>query len=74
MNSMAVMGGAGDTKIIWDPANDDEVKTAKRTFDDLLKKGFTAFKVEKGGDKGDKITDFDKDAEKLILVPRMAGG
>lgn len=74
MGEIAVMGRAGDTKVIWSADNDDEVANAKKTFTDLLKKGFTAFAVKKDGDKGEKVTEFDAQAEKLILVPRMAGG
>lgn len=64
----------GDTKIIWDPDNKDEVKNAKRTFENLLKKGFTAFSVKRDGSRDTLVTDFDEDLEKLILVPRLVGG
>jgi hypothetical protein len=75
MSEMAIMDRSGDTKLIWDPDNADEVANAKRTFDDLLKKGFMAFKVEgRKGDKGEQIKTFDPKAEKLILTPAMAGG
>tara|TARA_R100001530_G_scaffold1886_1_gene3253 strand:- start:27114 stop:27344 length:231 start_codon:yes stop_codon:yes gene_type:complete len=32
---MAIMNGSGDTKLIWDSENDDEVKNARRTFNDF---------------------------------------
>lgn len=73
-NEMRIMGRAGDTKLVWDAANADEVSNAERTFKDLTKKGYLAFSVKKDGDKDEKITEFDKTAEKIILVPRMAGG
>lgn len=68
------MGKEGDTKVIWSAENEDEVAQAKKTFTDLLKKGFLAFSVKKDGDKGEQVKEFDPAAEKLILVPRMAGG
>lgn len=71
---MAVMSSKGDTKVIWDSENDDEVATARRTFEELTKKGYSAFKVNRKGDKGEQIKTFDAEAEKLILVPQMAGG
>ena len=64
----------GDTKIVWDKTNPDEVSNARRTFDDLIKKKFTAFAVKWNGNKGDRIYSFDPNAEHLIMVPPMAGG
>lgn len=77
---MSVMGqhgtpGGGDTKVMWDSDNADEVAAAKKTFDDLRAKGFLAFKVVgKAGDKGEQITKFDPEAERLIMTPPMRGG
>ena len=64
----------GDTKIIWNSDNAEEVSNARRTFDDLKKKGFAAFAVKANGDKGERIFAFDEDAEKLIMVPPLQGG
>lgn len=74
MGQLRIMGGAGDTKLIWDADNDDEVANAKRTYDDLISKGFTAFEVKNDADKGERMRRFDPEAEKVIMVPRMAGG
>lgn len=71
---MRVMDGSGDTKIIWDSGNPDEVANARRTFDDLLAKRYLAFSVTKLGNKGEQIRKFDADAEKLIMVPQLKGG
>jgi hypothetical protein len=64
----------GDTKLIWSKNNRDEVESARRTFDELKKKGFSAFAVKKDGEKGEQIFSFDETAEKLIMVPAMRGG
>jgi len=75
MGQLAVMGREGDTKIIWDPGSKDEVKNAKRTFDELIGKGFMAYAVNKAdASKGKQVREFDPKAEKLILAPPMAGG
>ena len=74
------MDSTGDTRIIWDPNNADDVANARRTFDDLVKKGYQAFSVrkgsggEKGGDKGERVRTFDASLEKLILAPATVGG
>jgi hypothetical protein len=74
MGEMRVMGQRGDTKIIWDADNDAEVSSARATFNRLREQRFLAFSVAKTGEKGERIGAFDPDAEKLIMVPPMAGG
>jgi hypothetical protein len=74
MSMMHVMDRSGDTKIIWDPDNEDEVANARRTFDDLRKKGYVAYNVAPRGAKGEVIREFDPAAEKLIMAPPMVGG
>jgi hypothetical protein len=39
---MCCMDHTGDTKIMWSKDNQDEVDVARRTFDDMKKKGYTA--------------------------------
>lgn len=74
MGTLATMGREGDTKLIWDAANEDEVANARRTFDDLRKKGYAAFAVKAKGEKGVQIRDFDPESEKIIMALPMAGG
>lgn len=73
---LRIMGTKGDTKIIWDSDNDEEVANARSTFDELVgDKKFAAFAVKgRKGEKGEQIRKFDPEAERLILVPPMAGG
>lgn len=75
MGEMSRLDRKGDTKIIWDAKNRDEVKAAKGTFDDLTKKGFLAYKVtDNKGRRGEQIREFDPKAERIILAPAMVGG
>jgi hypothetical protein len=75
VGELRVMGQKGDTRIIWNPRDPDEVAAAKRQFDDLVgEKRFLAFNVTPGGGKGAQITEFDPQAEKLLITPPMAGG
>ena len=73
-HTLSAMGIAGDTKVEWNPDNEDEVKVAERTFSDLTKRGFKAFRVYDDGKKGQELEEFDKFAEKILLIPPMAGG
>lgn len=72
---LAIMDHTGDTKIIWDKNQPDEVDNARETFNRLKKKGYLAFKVEgKDGTKGEVVREFDPNAERMILSPPVVGG
>ncbi len=71
---LVILDATGDTRIIWDPEKPDEVAQAKETFDKLKKKGYLAYSVNRKGDKGEVLRDFDGDAEKMILAPATVGG
>lgn len=72
--AMAVMGSGGDIKKIWNKSNEDEVEDARRTFYDMRRKGYLAFRANKDGGRGEQIREFDPDAEQMIMVPPMQGG
>lgn len=74
IGELAVMDQTGDTKIIWDSENEDEVAVAKATFDSLVKKGYAGYSVKRDGEKNEVIRQFDPTAEKLIMAPAMVGG
>lgn len=74
-NEMAILGVEGDVKMLWSADNTDEVAAAQKTFDDLKKKGFLAYKVVgKDGAKGEQLLKFDPTAERIIMSPPMVGG
>ena len=68
------MRRAGDTKVIFDPENEEEVDVAKEQFDNLIEKGFTAFKVDKEGNKGTRVKKFNPKEGKYIFLPPIQGG
>lgn len=71
---LEVMGKQGDLKYMWDKNNKAEVDIAKQQFEDLQKKGYRAFKVNKDGTKGELIRKFDPDLERIIMSPPLVGG
>ena len=72
---LAITDETGDTKIMWSQDNEDEVANARRTFDDMKKKGYAAFKVQgKKGDPGEQVDKFDPAAERYIFTKPQAGG
>ena len=74
MGEMRVLDETGDTKLVWDTDNQDEVDAARETFNKLKKKGYSAYHVKDKGAKGKIMTEFDETAEKLIMAPAVQGG
>lgn len=74
MGELRYLSGKGDSKVIWDPTNADEVEAAKAQFDILKGKGYKAFSVQKDGAKGKPMSKFRKTAGRIIMVPQIAGG
>lgn len=74
----------GDEELLtWDPKDQKSVKAAKKRFDALVNPDHTgenphkfhAYRVERVPRRsGEPITEFDKDAGEILLVPAMAGG
>lgn len=71
---LVILDHTGDTRIIWDPDKPDEVAQAKETFTKLRAKGYLAYSVNRKGDKGDVLREFNADVEKMILAPPTVGG
>lgn len=72
---MAIIDGTGDTKLIWDSVNTTEVENARQTFNNLKAQGYVPFRVTgKEGAKGERMREFEPDAERMIMVPPMVGG
>ena len=72
---LSVPNAEGDTRLMWDSRNQDEVEAAENMFDDLKTKGYAIYKAEgKKGHKGEVIKSFDSTAERLIAVKPLVGG
>lgn len=72
---LEIIDPTGDTKIIWDKDNEDEIAMAQAAFDTAKKKGMSVFTVKgKNGEQDKRIDKFDPKHERLIAVPAMAGG
>jgi len=74
MSEMQIMDPTGHLTVTWNVDNEDEVEHARATFDEMRAKGYYAFRVRKGGERGERIQSFDPDAEQMILMPQLRGG
>jgi hypothetical protein len=81
MAKMRVLSARGDTVLEWDErklrTGDPEalaaVREAERIFEEQRARGATAFVVEP--DKpARRIDNFEREAEQIVVVPRVAGG
>lgn len=72
---LSELNGSGDTRVMWDRGNEDEVAAARKTFSELTGKGYLAYRAEgKKGEQGTQIREFDPAAERIILVKQLVGG
>lgn len=71
---MKILSNAGDEKVVWDKNNGKQAKRAKETFEQLLAKKYTAYSTDAQGKKKKQITEFDVDAEEIIMIPPTSRG
>jgi hypothetical protein len=81
MGMLRIMSRRGDERVVWDndkaETNDAEavaaIREAERIFNEERSRGATAFKVE-SGNPVERIEQFDRTAEQIVMVPRVVGG
>ncbi|TAK84156.1 MAG: hypothetical protein EPO20_15850 [Betaproteobacteria bacterium] len=74
MNEFKVLDPNGHTRTTWDANSPEEVETARRIFDDLMQRGYRAFRMSEAGRGGAQKSAFDsKDRETLLVPPIRAG-
>ena len=74
MNECKVLDPNGHTRTSWDTGNPEEVERARRIFDDLMKRGYRAFRMDGGAGESVPKSAFDpKDKETLFVPPIRAG-
>jgi len=67
----------GDKRFTWDSMVLDEIRAAKKFFDDMVGKGMVPFRVDAKGKKTtEAMREFDPTAEEVIFAPiaAMVGG
>jgi len=78
---LRVMSRRGDDRVTWDeqsvlagnPEAAAAIREAERIFEQERAKGATAFRIDPGK-PAQRIEEFDKTAEQIVLVPRVVGG
>jgi len=78
---LRVMSRRGDDRVTWDmqkvqegdPEATAAVREAERIFAQERARGATAFRIDPGK-PAQRVEQFDKTAEQIVLVPRVVGG
>jgi hypothetical protein len=74
MNEFKVLDPNGHTRTSWDTGNPEEMERARRIFNDLMKRGYRAFRMDGGAGESVPKSAFDpKDKETLFVPPIRAG-
>jgi hypothetical protein len=73
-NTMKILNEKGDERITWTKENGRQAKKAKEQFENLIAKGYKAFSADAQGKQKTQITEFDVDAEVIIMIPPTAKG
>jgi hypothetical protein len=74
VGEMSVMDSSGHKELKWSTDRSDEVAVAKKTFDNLIAKGYSAFASEKKAEPKHLVKTFDPAMEEVVMVPRTVGG
>jgi hypothetical protein len=83
MGVMRVLDESGDSRIVWDRRDKNQVKEAFAKFKDFIVKGYRAYVVRSDGSKGSRLDEFDplleeimvgKRPEEIVMVPATVPG
>ena len=81
VHTMFVMDRTGHTTVTWNPEDAESVRSAREEFKQYIKDGYQAFEmdlVKENGvlveKNGTKITRFDPELGKVMMVPQLVGG
>jgi hypothetical protein len=74
MNEFKVLDPNGHTRTEWDAQSAEEVETARRVYDEFIRRGYRAFRVDARTGESSVTNAFDpKDKETLLVPPIRAG-
>ncbi len=75
-NVLHIPDHTGDTRIMWDPRDEDEIDAARAAFNAAKARGMVAYAVGEGGNPntGEVIRDFDPAKGKIIMMKQLVGG
>jgi hypothetical protein len=67
-----ILDSTGDTRLSYDPADPEAVRSVERRFNELMERNFVAFDVST--QPGKIVTTFDPAATEIVISHQFAGG
>ena len=74
MGKMYLLYEDDNQKLFWDESSPEEIAVAQSRFKQYLKEGYLACRIERDGNRGVQIVEFDPKAQEIILVSMVEGG
>lgn len=74
VGEMNIMDSSGHTRLTWSSDDPLEIAAARKVFDSLLDKGYSAFGSKQKAAPKHTLGKFDSTMEELVMVPRTVGG
>jgi hypothetical protein len=69
-----VLDSNGHTTVEWNES-EEQIATAKEVFDNQVAAGYMAFVIDqRDKSKGRLLTEFDPEAEEILITPPIYGG
>lgn len=74
MSILNILSDKGHDTLEWDANDEIQIKNVEKKFNEMLEKGYTAFKTDPVTKKSVKITKFDPLAEEITMgAPTQKG-
>ena len=74
MGKMYVLYEGINEGLFWEAGIPEEVAIVQLRFEQYLKEGYIACRIEKNSHRGVQTVEFDPQAEEVILLPMLEGG
>lgn len=74
LHTLHVMDGTGDSTYEYDPKVQTQVAPAAMAFARFAVQGYLGFAMNEDGSESRRIAEFDENAPKIVMVPRIVGG
>jgi len=68
--SMRIFDETGDRRLIWNMADQDQVKDASELFNEYVGKGWKAYAVDAEGKRGRRIYEWNYESQELLVDDR----
>lgn len=74
MMLLRILDDSGDSRIVWNRRNEQEIREARQKFEEHIRKGYRAYVTRSDGSKGRRIEDFDSLLEEIVLTQEKSLG